>query len=85
MAANREDDAVTLALTVLSVGSLVLRRVWPLATLLLTLGGVLGLVVIDGTVGAATLGPVVAAYTAAAHGSTRRPTGPWRSWRRRWC
>ncbi len=71
VAANREDDALTVALTVLAVGSLVLRRAWPLATLLLSLGGVLGLVVIDGTVGAATLGPIVAAYTAAAHGSTR--------------
>jgi signal transduction histidine kinase len=71
VAANREDGPLTVALTVLAVGSLVLRRLWPLATLLLTLTGVLGLVAIDGTVGAATLGPIVAAYTAAAHGSTR--------------
>lgn len=71
VAANREDDALTVTLTVLAVGCLVVRRTWPLATLLLALGGVLGLVVIHGTVGAATLGPVVAAYTAAAHGSTR--------------
>ncbi|PKH37155.1 Histidine kinase [Nocardioides alpinus] len=71
VAANREDGALTVALTVLAVGSLALRRRWPLVTLLLTLAGVLGLVVIDGTVGAATLGPIVAAYTAAAHATTR--------------
>ena len=71
VAANREDGPLTVSLTVLAVGSLVLRRRWPLATLLLTLAGVLGLVVIDGTVGAATLGPIVAAYTATAHGTAR--------------
>ena len=71
VAANREDGPLTVSLTVLGVGSLVLRRVWPLVTLLLTLTGVLGLVVVDGTVGAATLGPIVAAYTAAAHGTAR--------------
>ena len=71
VAANRQNGPLTVALTVLAVGSLALRRTWPLATLLLTLTGVLGLVTIDGTVGAATLGPIVAAYTATAHGSVR--------------
>ncbi|RYC13271.1 sensor histidine kinase [Nocardioides zhouii] len=71
VAANREDGPLTVSLTVLAVGSLALRRLWPLVTLLLTLTGVLGLVVIDGTVGAATLGPIVAAYTATAHGTAR--------------
>lgn len=69
--ANREHDALTVGLTVLAVGSIVLRRRWPMAVLLLTLAAVIGLVVVRGTVGSATLGPFVAAYTAVAHGTAR--------------
>lgn len=69
--ANRDHDALTVGLTVLAVGSIALRRRWPLGVLLVTIAGVLALVVVKGTVGPATLGPIVAAYTAAAHGSAR--------------
>jgi signal transduction histidine kinase len=72
VAANREDGLLTVSLVVLAVGSLALRRIWPLATLVLTLTGVLGLVAVDGTVGAATLGPIVAADTAAAPRTAHR-------------
>jgi hypothetical protein len=42
--ANRDPDALTVALTVLSVGSIVLRRRFPQTILALSLVGVLGLV-----------------------------------------
>ncbi len=71
--ANREHDALTVGLTVVAVGPIALRRRWPLAVLGVTLGAVLALVVVKGTVGAATIGPFVAAYTATAHGSARTP------------
>ena len=69
--ANRDSDALTVGLTVLAVGTIALRRRWPLAVLLVTLAAVLGLVMVRGTVGSATIGPVVAAYTAVAHGTGR--------------
>ena len=61
VAANRDPDAVTVALTVLSVASIALRRRFPLTILAVTLAGVLGLVLVKGTVGMATLGPFIAA------------------------
>ncbi|MEO5852273.1 MAG: histidine kinase, partial [Nocardioides sp.] len=69
--ANRDSDAVTVALTVLSVGSIALRRRLPLTILAVTLAGVLGLVLVRGTVGMATIGPFIAAYTAVTLGSAR--------------
>ncbi len=69
--ANRDPDAVTVALTVLSVGSIALRRRFPLTILAVTLAGVLGLVLVKGTVGMATIGPFIAAYTAVTLGSAR--------------
>ena len=39
--------------------------------LVVTLAAVLGLVLVKGTVGSATIGPFIAAYTAAAYGSAR--------------
>lgn len=69
--ANREHDALTVALTVVAVGAIAVRRRWPLPVLLVTMGAVLALVVVKGTVGAATIGPLMAAYTATAHGSAR--------------
>lgn len=69
--ANREHDALTVALTVVAVGAIAVRRRWPLPVLLVTMGAILALVVVKGTVGAATIGPLMAAYTATAHGSAR--------------
>ena len=69
--ANRDNDALTVGLTVLAVGSIALRRRWPLGVLLVTLAAVLGLVMVKGTVGSATLGPIVAAYGAVAHSTAR--------------
>ncbi len=69
--ANRDSDVLTIGLTVLAVGTIALRRRWPLAVLLVTLAAVLGLVMVKGTVGSATIGPVVAAYTAVANSTGR--------------
>lgn len=69
--ANRETDATTVALTVLAVAGIALRRRLPLTILVLTLVGVLGLVLVKGTVGMATIGPFIAAYTAVTLGSPR--------------
>ncbi|HEV2798274.1 MAG TPA: sensor histidine kinase [Nocardioides sp.] len=69
--ANRDHDVLTVGLTVVAVGAIALRRRWPLAVLVVTLAALLGLVLVKGTVGAATIGSFVAAYTAAAHGSAR--------------
>lgn len=71
VSANREPDALTVVLTVLAVGSVALRRRFPLTTLALALAGVLGLVLVKGTVGMATIGPFVAAYVAVTYGSAR--------------
>ncbi len=71
VAANRDPDALTVGLTVLSVGSIALRRRLPLTILAVTLAGVLGLVLVKGTVGIATIGPFIATYTAVTLGSAR--------------
>ncbi|MGA9749307.1 MAG: sensor histidine kinase [Nocardioides sp.] len=71
VAANRDPDAVTVALTVLAVGSIALRRRFPVRVLALTLAAVLGLVLVKGTVGMATIGPFVAAYSAVTLGTAR--------------
>lgn len=71
MPANRDADAVTVALTVLAVASIALRRKLPLTTLAATLAGILGLVLVKGTVGTATIGPFIASYAAVAYGSAR--------------
>lgn len=72
VAANRDPDAVIVALTVLAVASIALRRWFPVTVLALTLGAVLGLVLVKGTVGMATIGPFVATYSAVTLGGTRR-------------
>lgn len=69
--ANRDNDALTVALTVAAVGIIAFRRRWPLAVLVCCLAALIGLVLVKGTVGSATLGAFVAAYTAVAHGTTR--------------
>ncbi len=71
VSANRDPDALTVALTVLAVGSIALRRRYPLAVLAVTLSGILGLVLVKGTVGMATIGPFAATYTAVTLGSAR--------------
>jgi signal transduction histidine kinase len=71
VAANREPDALTVALTVLAVGSIAWRRRFPLTVLVVALASVLGLVLVRGTVGMATIGPLVATYSAVTLGSTR--------------
>src|SRR5690348_1843461 len=74
VAANRDPDVLTVLLTVVAVGSIALRRRYPLAVLAVTLAGVLGLVLVDGAVGTATTGPMIAAYTAVAWGASRDVT-----------
>ena len=69
--ANTDPGVVSIVLTVLAVGTIAVRRRYPLLVLVVTLLAVLGLVVTKGTVGLATLGPFIAFYTAAAI-STRR-------------
>lgn len=71
VAANRDPDALTVTLTMLSVGIIALRRKFPFTTLAVAIAGVLGLVVVHGTVGTATIGPFIAAYAAVAYGSVR--------------
>ena len=71
VAANRDPDAGILALTVVSVGGVAVRRRLPLTALAVTLAGVLGLVLLKGTVGMATIGPLIATYTAVSLGSAR--------------
>lgn len=69
VASNRDPDAVTVALTVLSAGSIAFRRRFPVTVLAVTLAAVLGLVLVKGTVGMATIGPLIAAYAAVTLGS----------------
>jgi signal transduction histidine kinase len=68
---NSDPNALNVALTVLAVGTIALRRRYPLLVLLVTLLAVLSLMVTKGTVGLATLGPIIAFYTAAAMGTRR--------------
>ena len=63
---NREPGVLSVLLTVLAVGPLVVRRRYPGTVLALTLAGLLLLVATRSTVGAATLGCTVAFYTAVA-------------------
>ena len=69
--ANTGTSVVSVTLTVLAVGSVALRRRFPLSVLVVGLLAVLGLVATRATVGMATLGPLIAFYTAVAM-STRR-------------
>lgn len=64
--ANRDPGALSVLLTVLAVGPLVVRRRYPMTVLALTLSGILLLVATRSTVGAATLGCTIAFYTAVA-------------------
>ena len=70
--ANRDADVLTVALTVLAVAPVALRRRYPLAVLATAIGGLLGLVVVRGSVGVTTLGLLVAFCTAVAVGSPRQ-------------
>ena len=69
---NLEPSPLSVPLTCLAVGPLVVRRRYPLTVLVLTLLGLLALVATRNTVGAATLGCTVAFYTAVAVGSRRQ-------------
>lgn len=68
---NLEPSAFSVVLTTLAVGPLVVRRRFPLSVLALTLVGFLLLVFTRNTVGASTLGAIVAFYTAVAMSSRR--------------
>lgn len=72
VAGNRDPGVLSVLLTTVAVGPLVARRRFPLAVLSLTLLGLLALVATRNTVGASTLGCIVAFYTAVALGSRRR-------------
>lgn len=71
VALNREPSWVSLLLTTLAVAPLVVRRIFPVPVLVLTLMGLLLLVATRNTVGVATLGCTVALYTAVGAGSRR--------------
>ena len=69
--ANSDPSVLSVALTVLAVGPLAVRRRYPLTVLVVSLLGILGLVILKATVGLAPLALFIAAYTAVAM-STRR-------------
>ena len=71
VAQNRATGVLSVALTVLAVGPLALRRRYPLPVLVVTLAALLALIATRSGVGLAFLGPVVAFYTAVALGSRR--------------
>ncbi|CAN5564346.1 hypothetical protein BH10ACT10_BH10ACT10_20500 [soil metagenome] len=70
--ANRDPGTLSVLMTVLAVGPLVVRRRHPLPVLVLTLLGLLALVATRNTVGASTIGCTVAFYTAVAAGTRRQ-------------
>lgn len=71
VAQNRATDVLSVALTVVAVGPLALRRRYPLPVLAVTMAALLALITTRSAVGEAFLGPVVAFYTAVAWGSRR--------------
>ena len=68
---NLDPSAFSVLLTCVAVGPLVVRRRYPLTVLAVTLLGLIGLIATQNTVGASTLGCIVAFYTAIAGGSRR--------------
>jgi signal transduction histidine kinase len=68
---NREPSWMSVLLTAVAVGPVIVRRIFPLPVLVLTLVGLLLLVATRNTVGIATLGCTVAFYTAVGAGSRR--------------
>ncbi len=68
---NLEPSWVSVVLTIVAVGPVVVRRIFPLPVLVLTLVGLLLLVATRNTVGIATLGCSIAFYTAVGAGSRR--------------
>jgi signal transduction histidine kinase len=69
--ANRDPDALGVLLTVAAVAPLAWRRVRPLAVLVACLPGPLLLIALHYSVGATTLGVVIAFYTCIAWGTAR--------------
>ena len=72
VARNLEPSWFSVLLTILAVGPLVVRHRYPLTVLALTLSGLLLLIATRNTVGAATLGCIVALYTVVAVAPRRR-------------
>ena len=70
--ANRPPGPMLVVLTVLAIVPIALRRLYPLTVLSITLLAGLALVLTRNTVGFATLGPLVASYTAVAYSSRSR-------------
>ena len=70
--ANRPVGMLSVTLTVLAVAPLVVRRRWPMAVLATTSSAALLMVVTKSTVGLATIGMLVAFYTAIGYTSRRR-------------
>jgi signal transduction histidine kinase len=69
---NLDPGVVSVLMTTLAVGPLVVRRRYPLSVLALTLAGLLLLVATRNTVGASTLGCTIALYTVIAVAPRRR-------------
>ncbi len=69
--ANRDPDALGVLFTVAAVAPLAVRRMWPLAVLVGCLPGLLLLIALRYSVGAAPLGVVIAFYSCIAWGSRR--------------
>ena len=72
VAANRPVGALSVTLTLLATVPLVVRRRWPMAVLVTTTGAALLMVATKSTVGLATIGMLVACYTAIGYTSRRR-------------
>lgn len=70
--ANRPPGPLLVVLTLLAVLPVVVRRRYPMTVLVVTLLAALVMVITRTTVGFATLGPLVASYTAVAHQSQAR-------------
>lgn len=69
--ANRPVSAWSIALTVLAMAPIAVRRWVPVEVLVLTSASLLVMVATHNVVGLSTLGPVIAFYTAVAYGSQR--------------
>src|SRR5512133_395038 len=67
--ANRDPDALIVALTTAAVGALIVRRRYPLPVLGVSVLALLGLMAVRGGIGVTTLGPFIAFYTAVVLGT----------------
>ncbi len=70
--ANRSVDVLSVALTLFATVPLAVRRRWPLTVLVVSSGAIVLMALTKATVGLATIGPLVAFYSAIAYTDRRR-------------